>query len=88
MTMKKAPPKRETDVARSTGLADRDRDLLRGRAAEVKRWRELHNEFDTLLAAYLVAHPKSMPSTISALDLMQWSAQKAGVRAFSLRSRE
>lgn len=34
---------------------------------------ERHRALDELVAAYLVAHPGSRPSTIVVMDLMVWS---------------
>jgi hypothetical protein len=36
----------------------------------------LHGALDALVAAYMVAHPKKLPSTTSVFELMTWSHQQ------------
>lgn len=40
----------------------------------------LHEALDSLLAQYLVAHGRALPSTTTAMDLLQWSHARLGER--------
>jgi hypothetical protein len=39
-------------------------------------WELLHRALDELLADYLIDHPQSRPSTITVLELLEWSRQQ------------
>ena len=56
-----------------------DRTVFRGAQGSsiehptLERCHELHQAFDELLAAYLIAHPGATPSTTDAIDVARWS---------------
>lgn len=45
---------------------------------ERRKWHETaHKTLDSLLAAYLVAHPTAMPSRMTLMELLTWSHQQS-----------
>ena len=52
--------------------------MSRDSASETEAYRQLHEAFDRILACYLLEHPRSLPSQITALDLLRWLARRSG----------
>jgi hypothetical protein len=64
-------------LARPSTVPAHMRELLRTRnTAATAVWEELHDAFDQLLAAYLLANRDKVPSTTTAAELMIWSHQQ------------